>query len=190
MSTANSSDDSDDAYRQGVGTTSAHAPSALRLVQPPPAVLSDGQKDHEGAPLFTRPYVRLLGMQAAYGFSFSMFFLLPKYLAAAGESPSRIGFVMGGFGVACVATIPFLHTIVARLGRRGALMAATLCLAAAGAVFAAVLPDLAGEAAAFGAPATFSLFSPGADAASWVQAGRSAGARVQMNDFPRNRIPL
>lgn len=86
--------------------------------------------------LFTRPFVALLGMQAAYGSSFSMFFLLPKYLAAVGETPSRIGLVMGGFGVACILTIPFLPGIIRLCGRRGALMAATLLLAAAGAMFA------------------------------------------------------
>ena len=95
-----------------------------------------GQTDR----LFTRPFVALLGMQAAYGFSFSLFFLLPKYLVTAGATPTQIGFVMGGFGVACVATIPFLQGIVARLGRRGALMAATLSLALAGVAFALIAP--------------------------------------------------
>jgi len=88
--------------------------------------------------LFTRGFVRLLALQAAYGFSFSMFFLLPKYLAATGESASRIGLVMAGFGVACVATIPFLPGILRRFGRRGALVAATSLLAVAGAAFAIV----------------------------------------------------
>jgi MFS family permease len=77
-------------------------------------------------------------MQAAYGFSFSMFFLLPKYLAAVGEPPARIGFVMAGFGVACVLTIPFLRTIVEALGPRLTLMTANLLLAGAAAVFAVV----------------------------------------------------
>lgn len=90
--------------------------------------------------LFTSAFVRVLGMQAAYGFSFSLFFLLPKYLATLGESPARIGFVMGGFGVACILTIPFLAPLVTRLGRRGALMAATTLLAAAGLAFA-LLPN-------------------------------------------------
>jgi len=74
-------------------------------------------------------------MQAAYGFSFSMFFLLPKYLASTGEPASRIGFVMAGFGVACILTIPFLRAIVETLGRRGTLIAANLLLATAAALF-------------------------------------------------------
>ncbi len=108
----------------------------------PDPLSGDGPVDLDatGHRLFSRPFVRLLGMQAAYGFSFSIFFLLPKYLASAGAAPTQIGFVMGGFGVACVLTIPFLHGIVAVLGRRGALMAATLLMAVAGAVFALVAP--------------------------------------------------
>ena len=86
-------------------------------------------------PLFTPPFMRLLAMQAAYGFSFSMFFLLPKYLASVGEPAARIGFVMAGFGVACILTIPFLRGIVETLGRRGALMAANLLLATAALLF-------------------------------------------------------
>jgi len=89
----------------------------------------------EGKRLFTPPFLRLLAMQAAYGFSFSMFFLLPKYLASVGEPAARIGFVMAGFGVACILTIPFLRGIVETLGRRGTLIAANLLLASAAALF-------------------------------------------------------
>jgi MFS family permease len=51
---------------------------------------------------------------------------------------------MAGFGVACVLTIPFLHGIIAALGRRGALMAATISLAIAAAAFAVIAPVGAG----------------------------------------------
>src|SRR3569832_2407193 len=87
----------------------------------------------EGKRLFTPPFLRLLAMQAAYGFSFSMFFLLPKYLASVGEPAARIGFVMAGFGVACILTIPFLRGIVEARGRRGARGAAGRRRAAAAA---------------------------------------------------------
>jgi MFS family permease len=173
MSTANSSDDSEDPDQPGVGTAPGRASAALRLVQPPPAVITSEGDD---GPLFTRGYVRLLGMQAAYGFSFSMFFLLPKYLAAAGESSSRIGFVMGGFGVACVATIPFLQTLVARLGRRGALMAATLSLALAGAAFALIQP--------VGLPA---VFLRAAEGVTWTIMFSTAGA-LTAELAPRGRL--
>src|SRR3569833_3823646 len=64
-----------------------------------------------------------------------MFFLLPKYLASVGEPAARIGFVMAGFGVACILTIPFLRGSVETLGRRGTLIAANLLLASAAALF-------------------------------------------------------
>jgi MFS family permease len=88
--------------------------------------------------LLTPAFVALLAMQAAYGFSFSMFYLLPKYLATTGETAPRIGLVMSGFGLACIVTIPFLPAILRALGRRGALMAATTLLATAAAAFAIV----------------------------------------------------
>jgi predicted MFS family arabinose efflux permease len=104
----------------------------------PPAAAGPPRSDAEGDRLFTRPFVGVLAMQAAYGFSFSLFFLLPKYLATLGDTPSRIGFVMAGFGVACLVTIPFLAAIVGRLGQRGTLVAATLLLAVAAATFGLV----------------------------------------------------
>jgi len=103
--------------------------SAAKPPAPGAAFVSTSQ------PLFTPPFLRLLAMQAAYGFSFSMFFLLPKYLASTGEPAARIGFVMAGFGVACILTIPFLRGIVETLGRRGTLIAANLLLATAAALF-------------------------------------------------------
>ena len=182
MSTADSSDDPEPFSRLSPPGTPANsngeAPSpspALRLVQTPPSTVP-GPAPGDDGPLFSPPFLRLLGMQAAYGFSFSMFFLLPKYLAAAGESPSRIGLVMGGFGVACVATIPFLQVVVARLGRRGALMAATLALALAASVFAAVLP--------VGIPAIFLRASEGI---TWTIMFSTAGA-LTAELAPRGRL--
>jgi predicted MFS family arabinose efflux permease len=184
MSTADSSDEPEPdstgplPARPANSNHDATAPK-LYLVEPPAepqaasASLTASQSE---SPLFTRPFVRLLGMQAAYGFSFSMFFLLPKYLAAAGESPSRIGLVMGGFGVACLCTIPFLQIIVARLGRRGALMAATLSLAVAGAVFALVLP--VGVAA---------IFLRASEGVTWTIVFSTAGA-LTAEMAPRGRL--
>lgn len=179
MSTADSSDDPEPYSRvsaAGQPANSNHqAPLSpgLRLVGTPAPVLPSTVDD---GPLFTKPFVGLLGMQAAYGFAFSMFFLLPKYLAAAGESAARIGLVMGGFGVACVATIPFLQIVVARLGRRGALMAATLSLALAGAAFAAILP--------VGVPA---IFLRAAEGITWTIMFSTAGA-LTAEMAPRQRL--
>src|SRR4051794_740117 len=54
-------------------------------------------------PILTRPFLRLLGVQASFGFAFSVFLLLPKVLAASfGSAPSEIGLVMAAFGLASV----------------------------------------------------------------------------------------
>ena len=129
MYSADSSDDPDQ-----------RATATQATPRPPPPIMSVSASERDGDQLFTTPFVRLLCMQSAYGFSFSMFFLLPKYLAAARATPTQIGFVMGGFGVACVLTIPFLPGIIRLFGRRGALMAATLALGAAGVAFAVIAP--------------------------------------------------
>jgi MFS family permease len=129
MSTAETSEEDPD--RPALAPDGPERAPPARAAPPPP-------EDSHADQLFTRPFVGLLGMQAAYGFSYSMFFLLPKYLAASGETPSRIGFVMGGFGVACVLTIPFLPAIIRALGRRGALMAANLLLSSAAVAFALI----------------------------------------------------
>ena len=118
---------------------SSEDPDQQRGASPQRGAVAPGVRANEAVgegPLFSRAFVALLGMQAAYGFSFSLFFLLPKYLAALGESPSRIGLVMGGFGVACISTIPFLPMLLAKVGRRGALVFATLLLSFASAAFA------------------------------------------------------
>lgn len=143
MSTAEIPESSSEPDQPGGGRGGSGGASAVR--SPHHAGAGAGAHDDASSPtapdaLFTPPFVRLLGMQAAYGFSFSMFFLLPKYLVANGATPSQIGFVMGGFGVACVLTIPVLQPALRLLGRRGALMAATTCLAAAGFAFAVIAP--------------------------------------------------
>ncbi|MEP6654365.1 MAG: hypothetical protein ABJA82_13465, partial [Myxococcales bacterium] len=102
------------ALQSGAPPASFALPNLTGAAGPRLAMAPPLQPDHR---LFTPAFVRVLGMQAAYGFSFSLFFLLPKYLATLGESPARIGFVMGGFGVACILTIPFLAPLVTRLGR-------------------------------------------------------------------------
>jgi DHA1 family inner membrane transport protein len=104
--------------------------------------------DHRGgARLLTPPFVRLLVMQAAFGFAFSVFFLLPKVLAADfGATPSQIGLVMAAFGVASLLSIPIVGALD-RVGHRRALVAANLLLAAGSLGF--VLVHHAGAGAAF-----------------------------------------
>lgn len=82
--------------------------------------------------LLNADFVSLLLAQLTFGFSFSAFFLLPKFMAVElAASPSEIGSVMGAFGLATVCVIPLVGIWVDRMGRRrfmfsgGVLMAAS-----------------------------------------------------------------
>lgn len=89
--------------------------------------------------LWTPAFVRLLCASSAFGFAFSSFHLLPKFLAvelAAG--PATIGQVSGVFGAASVAATLALGTWIDRVSRRRLLTAAALLLAVTAAVFTAV----------------------------------------------------
>jgi predicted MFS family arabinose efflux permease len=132
--------DTSEAPEEPDQSTGGAPPAGARALggAPPLPAAAPVRVSEDAGRLFTRPFIALLAMQGAYGFSFSMFFLLPKYLAATGEPPARIGFVMAGFGVACVLTIPFLRAIVETLGRRTTLIAANLLLASAAALFAII----------------------------------------------------
>lgn len=86
------------------------------------------------APLLTRPFATLLVAQAGFGYAFSSFLLLPKFLVtelAAG--PDDIGRVEAVQGMAAVLLMPLVGGGVDRLGRRGFLTAGALLMAAASA---------------------------------------------------------
>jgi MFS family permease len=69
--------------------------------------------------LFTRPFVTLLCLQLAFAFSFSTFYLLPKFLALElGAKPAAIGGVTGMFGLASVISMPLLAATIDRVERR------------------------------------------------------------------------
>jgi MFS family permease len=58
-----------------------------------------------GSSLWTPAFSRLLAAGSAYGFAFSSFHLMPKYLAVEfGATPSQIGAVAGVFGLSSVLT--------------------------------------------------------------------------------------
>ena len=110
---------------------------------------TDGASDDDGEPelpaagpgadrLFTGPFVTILALQGAYGFAISAYLLLPKSLAQAGGTPSQIGRVMAAFGIASVLTIPLLPRILGELGRRRALIVASLAMAGSSVGFALV----------------------------------------------------
>jgi predicted MFS family arabinose efflux permease len=104
-------------------------------------------RDRRSRPaLITRPFVRLLAMQAASGFALSVFFLLPKVLASAfGSTPGEIGVVMAALGIASVLCVPIVGRVVDLLGQRGALTAANVVMAVSALGFVAV--DRAGPLA-------------------------------------------
>jgi predicted MFS family arabinose efflux permease len=112
------------------------------------AAALDGEdgEDHQApsepdtpAALLSRPFIRLLAMQAAFGFALSVFFLLPKVLASVFVStPGEIGFVMAAFGLASVLSIPLVGRTVDVLGQRGTLVASNFVMAVGALGFAAV----------------------------------------------------
>jgi MFS family permease len=87
--------------------------------------------------LLTPAFVRLLVIQGAFGMSFSVFFLLPKFLAEVGTTASQIGLVMATWGVAGLLVAPLVGSGSDRHGRRPFLLAgvAAMALAAFGFAF-------------------------------------------------------
>jgi MFS family permease len=82
--------------------------------------------------LFTRSFSLLLVAQACFGYAFSSFFLLPKYLVQAlSAGPEQIGYVLATHPVAAVVLLPLMGAAVDRFGRRGFLTAGALVMAAA-----------------------------------------------------------
>jgi len=77
--------------------------------------------------LFTRAFLRVLLVQVTFGFAFSAFFLLPKFLAQElGATPSQIGSVTGVNLFAAVLAVPALWWAIDRLPRRRLLVFGTL----------------------------------------------------------------
>lgn len=122
------------------------ANTTLRLVASRPAsrpaVGAVGRR-HDAEPAragwFTADLGRVLGAASAWGFAFSSFYLLPKFLAqelAAG--PSEIGFAVGIFSVATVLATPFAGWVVDRFPRRYAMMAGAALMAISAAGFVGV----------------------------------------------------
>jgi MFS family permease len=91
------------------------------------------------SPLFTPRFTAILVAQATFGFSFSAFFLLPKFLVnELGQGPAAVGRVMSAFYVTSIVLSPVMGAIVDRHGRRGFLIAGALLQAVVCAAFATV----------------------------------------------------
>ncbi|HXC51873.1 MAG TPA: MFS transporter [Candidatus Limnocylindrales bacterium] len=87
--------------------------------------------------LWTPAFVRLLVAGSAYGFSFSSFHLMPKYLAVEfGATPSQIGWAAGVFGISSVITSVAVGACIDRVSRRRMFAASAFLLAATSIGFA------------------------------------------------------
>src|SRR5262252_4332851 len=154
--------------------------------QPAPAPVDDDDQPPGRPPpparatsdaLFTPPFLRLLAMQAAFGFAFSVFVLLPKVLAATfASTPAEIGLVMAAFGVASLLSIPVVGRVADRVGNRATLVIANLLMAigALGFVFVRGAGALA-------------VISRGAQGAGWSLAF-AAGMAVAADLAPAARL--
>lgn len=89
--------------------------------------------------LWTPAFIRLLVAGGAYGFSFSSFHLMPKYLSVEfGASPSQIGWSAGVFGIASVLTSVVVGIWIDRVSRRRMFAASAFLLAATSVGFACI----------------------------------------------------
>ncbi|HYB97795.1 MAG TPA: MFS transporter [Candidatus Limnocylindrales bacterium] len=80
--------------------------------------------------LWTRPFALLLSAGSAFGFAFSSFHLLPKYLALElGAGPAEIGWVAGVFGAASVAATVAVGSCIDHVSRRALFVGSALLLA-------------------------------------------------------------
>jgi MFS family permease len=96
-------------------------------------------------PLFTGRFALLLAVQLSYGFVFSAFLLLPKYLATVHRAGADvIGQLTGAALFASVASVPLMSFLLARINRGTLIVTGALLGAGASAAFALVeTPGLA-----------------------------------------------
>jgi MFS family permease len=79
----------------------------------------------------TKPFVRLLATNMAFGFSVSCFYLLPKHLTVSyAATPGMVGAVTGVFGLICVLLVPWLGRAVNQIGLGRTLFLSQLLMAA------------------------------------------------------------
>jgi len=93
--------------------------------------------------VLTPGFTRLLVAQACFGYAFSSYFLLPKYLVTElGAGPAEIGHVTALYGLFVVVCLPAMGVVVDRFGRRDFLTAGAVVMAVASLAF--VLVDRVG----------------------------------------------
>ncbi len=97
--------------------------------------MPEAKSEPKVRPLLTPGFVKLLVAQACFGYAFSNYFLLPKFLVTElGAGPAEIGQVTAWSGLFVVVFLPAMGALVDRFGRRdfltaGALLMAVACLA-------------------------------------------------------------
>jgi predicted MFS family arabinose efflux permease len=89
--------------------------------------------------LLSSGFTALLVANVCFGYAFSSFLLLPKYLEVQlGAGPADVGALIAAHGVTIVVLLPLLGAAVDRSGRRGFLVAGALLMAAASAGYRGV----------------------------------------------------
>lgn len=87
--------------------------------------------------LLSPSYTALLVANVCFGYAFSSFFLLPKFMSSElGAGPAQVGGVTLVHGATIVAVLPFLGAAVDRWGRRRFLTTGALVMATASAGYA------------------------------------------------------
>jgi predicted MFS family arabinose efflux permease len=91
-------------------------------------------------PLLTRNFAMLLIAQASFGYAFSSFFMLPKFLVTQlSAGPAEVGRVAAAYGVSVIIFIPAMGILVDRFGRRAFMTSGALLMAAVSGSFAWVV---------------------------------------------------
>ena len=89
--------------------------------------------------LLTRGFASLLLAQVGFGYAFSSFFLLPKFVVVALHGgPREIGWLTAVHNALVFALMPVLGALVDRFGRRRFLTAGALLMAVASLLFTAI----------------------------------------------------
>ncbi|MDJ0849118.1 MAG: MFS transporter, partial [Myxococcota bacterium] len=89
--------------------------------------------------LLSAGFTSLLIANVGFGYAFSTFFLLPKFLAVElGAGPGAVGGLTAAHGAVVVLALPLMGAAVDRLGRRVFLMVGALVMAAASGAYAGV----------------------------------------------------
>jgi predicted MFS family arabinose efflux permease len=86
--------------------------------------------------LLTPSFTALLVANVSFGYAFSSFFLLPKFMASQlAAGPREVGFVLAAHGATIVVLLPLMGAAVDRYGRRRFMTAGALAMAATTACF-------------------------------------------------------